>query len=295
MWLGFGVLRLFTFLPLRWSLSLGASLGGLLYRLAGSRRHVAELNIRQAYPDYTTEQVNALNLACFRSLGMSVLETGYAWFSSKQSLEKLCDIDGQHHLDEAMQKNKGVILLTGHFTTLDIGARMIGFYVSPYNGVYKRAHNKLFNAMMVQARSHYGNELIENRNVRGVIRGLKKGHATWFAPDQDFADQDIVFTPYLGGIATTLTATTKMAKITGASVVPFYPVRVPPDKNNGKHYKMVVLPALQDFPSDDIEKDSARINKSIESMVYANPEQYGWMHKRFKTTPDRQNDFYTGK
>ena len=299
MWLGFGILRGFTLLPVRWSLALGSSLGYLIYLLAGSRRRVAYINLKQAYPDYSEEQLKELNLACFRSLGMSIFETGYAWYSRSDYLKKICCIEGQQYLDDAMKQGKGVILLTGHFTALDIGARMIGFYSAPYNGVYKKAHNPLFNAMMVHCRARYGEKLIENKDVRSVIRGLKSGHSTWFAPDQDFANQDIVFTPYLGGIASTLTATTKMVKMTGAQVVPFYPLRLdkttsskkPEEKN--KVYKIVVLPPLENFPSDDIEADSARINKSIEEMVYAAPTQYGWMHKRFKTTADRLNNFYS--
>ncbi len=298
MWLGFAVLKLFTLLPMRWSLVLGKKLGSLIYYLVSSRQRIAHINIQQAFPGFTTRQINALNLACFRSLGMSVFETGYAWFGDTEKLKNSCIIEGQQHLDAAMQKGRGVILLTGHFTTLDIGARMIGFYTSPYDGVYKKAHNPLFNAMMEYCRIRYGNELIENKNVRGIIRSLKKGHAIWFAPDQDFASQDIVFTPYLGGIASTLTATAKMAKMTGASVVPFYPVRLSGKDNNGgddsgMQYKIVVKPALENFPSDNIEEDSARINREIEAMVYALPEQYGWMHKRFKTTADRQNNFYS--
>ncbi len=289
MWLGFGVLKLFTYLPVSWSFFLGSKLGWLIYQLTTSRKRIAYINLKQAYPNYTEQQIEQLNLACFRSLGISIFETGHAWFGKTEKLKNNCTIEGLHYLHHAMQKGNGVILLTGHFTTLDIGARMIGFYAAPYNGVYKKAHNPLFNAMMEHCRAHYGDELIENKNVRAVIRGLKKGHSTWFAPDQDFADQDIVFTPYLGGIASTLTATTKMVKMTSATIVPFYPVRL--EKTSA--YKIVVLPPLDNFPSDNIENDSARINQSIETMVYANAEQYGWMHKRFKTTADRNNNFYS--
>ena len=180
-----------------------------------------------------------------------------------------------------------MILLTGHFTTLEIGAMLIGLY-TPLNGVYKKAHNPMFNAFMAHYRSTYGEELIENRNVRAVIRGLRRGRATWFAPDQDFADQDIVFTPFLGGIASTLTATARMAEMTGAAVVPFYPKRL----NKGRGYRLVILPELQDFPSGDVDKDSARVNKAIEGMVYANPGQYGWVHKRFKHRPAGEPSIY---
>ncbi len=293
LWLAFALLRLLTLLPVRWSLAIGSQLGACLFHLAASRRRVARINIQQAYPDYDDEQVKRLNKACFRNLGRSIIETGYAWFGNREYLKRLSFIEGEAHLRQAMQNGKGVILLTGHFTTLEIGGIMVGGYVQPYNAVYKKAHNPLFNAMMTHCRSRAGCP-IDNRNTRAILKTLKKGEVVWFAPDQDFANQDIVFKPFLGGIASTLTATAKMAKITGASVVPFYPLRLhekDPAHPDASH-KLVMLPALENFPGDDLERASERVNQCIEAMVYANPEQYGWMHKRFKTTPDRKNDFY---
>jgi KDO2-lipid IV(A) lauroyltransferase len=287
MWLVFGLMRLITMLPLRWMQAIGAGIGLLTYRLVASRRRVARINIKQAYPDYSEEQIRTLNIASFKSLGISVFEIALAWWKNRDYLRSICEIDGKQHLDQALARGKGVILLTGHFTTLEIGAMLIGLHTT-LNGVYKKAHNPMFNAFMAHYRSTYGEELIENKNVRALIRGLRKGRATWFAPDQDFADQDIVFTPFLGGVASTLTATTRMAEMTGAAVVPFFPVRLA----KGRGYKLVILPALRDFPSDDIDRDSARVNKAIEDMVYANPEQYGWVHKRFKTQPTGKPSVY---
>jgi KDO2-lipid IV(A) lauroyltransferase len=287
MWLVFGLLRLMTALPIRWTQAIGAGLGLMVYRLVPSRRRVARINIRQAYPDYSEEQIRALNVASFKSLGISVFETALAWWANRDYMRSICEVEGRQHLDDALARGKGVVLLTGHFTTLEIGAMLIGLYTR-LNGVYKKAHNPMFNAFMAHYRSTYGEELIENKNVRALIRGLRKGRATWFAPDQDFSEQDIVFTPFLGGIASTLTATARMAEMTGAKVVPFYPVRL----DRGQGYKLVILPALEDFPSDDIEKDSARINKAIEGMVYANPTQYGWVHKRFKKRPPGEPSIY---
>jgi KDO2-lipid IV(A) lauroyltransferase len=287
MWLVFGLLRLMATLPIRWTQAIGAGLGLLVYRLVPSRRRVARINIRQAYPDYSEEQIRALNVASFKSLGISVFETALAWWADRDYMRSICEVEGRQHLDDALARGKGVVLLTGHFTTLEIGAMLVGLYTQ-LNGVYKKAHNPMFNAFMAHYRSTYGEELIENKNVRALIRGLRKGRATWFAPDQDFSEQDIVFTPFLGGIASTLTATARMAEMTGAKVVPFYPLRL----DRGQGYKLVILPAIEDFPSDDIEKDSARINKAIEDMVYANPEQYGWVHKRFKYRPPGEPPIY---
>ena len=288
LWFAIGLLWLSSFLPVSMIYSLGSALGMLLYRIVPSRRRAARINLKQAYPDLTDKEIDSLNKKAFKSLGISIFETGAAWFKKTSVLRKRCSIEGKEHLDSAMAKNKGVILLTGHFTTLEMGGRLIGTYVDKYNAVFKRAHNPLFNALMVHYRSKMGNELIETKNVRAIIRGIKSGHATWFGPDQDFGDQDIVFTPFLGGIASTLTATAKIARMTGAPVIPFYPVRL----EHGKGYKLIVMPALENFPSDDIDADSARVNKTIENMVYDCPEQYLWSHKRFKTQADRRTNIY---
>jgi len=259
-----------------------------IYRIVPSRRRAARINLVQAYPHLNKQEIDDLNKKAFKSMGISIFEMGVAWFESSEVLKDQCQIEGKEHLDEAIANNNSVILLTGHFTTLEIGGRLMGFYVEKYNGVFKKAHDPLFNAIMVRYRSIFGDDLLDNKNVRGIIRGLKKGHTTWFAPDQDFRHQEIVFTPFLGGIASTLTATAKLAKMTNAAVVPFYPVRL----ENGAGFKLMVLPALKNFPSDDIEADSALVNKTIEEMVYACPEQYLWSHKRFKTQPDRSTNIY---
>lgn len=292
-WFAIALLWLFSRLPQTLLRAIGSGLGVLMYKLAKSRRHVSMVNIRQAFPDFNDAEISSLNKTAFKNTGMYILETGYAWFASDNYLRKRCSVEGMEHIDAALKKDKGVILLTGHFTTLEIGGRLMGLQLKSdernvkFNGVYKRAKDPCFNAIMLHFRHRYGDYLIENTNTRDVIRSLKQKRALWFAPDQDFADQDIVFTPFLGGMASTLTATAKMSKMTGAVVVPYYPKRV----KNG--YKLVVMPALEDFPDTDIEIASARVNKAIEEMVYDNPEQYLWSHKRFKTQPDRTTNIYS--
>lgn len=289
LWFTVGLLRLSVFLPLTITHSFGTILGKLFYYLAPSRRHAAQVNIKQAFPHYTQKEINALNKKSFKSLGISFFEMGAAWFASDNTLKKRCQIEGIEHLNKAIADNKPIILLTGHFTTLEIGSRLISFYCDNFSGVYKKARNPLFNKIMVRGRSKYcKGGLVENKNVRAIIRGLKAGNPTWFAPDQDFKRQDIVFTPFLGGTASTLTATARFSKIANAVVIPFYPVRI---KNNGG-FKLIIKPALTNFPTDDIEIDSARVNKTIEEMVYKHPEQYLWLHKRFKNQPNGYSNIY---
>ena len=282
MWIAISSLRLAVYLPRSAMSALGTIVGVLIYHAAPYRRRIAKINIRQAFPNFTENEVDALVKKNFQNIGISFFETSMAWFEKNHVLKERCQIEGKENLDKALAKNKPVLLLTGHIAPLEMGGRLISFYCESTNVVYKKASNPLFNAFMIKSRKTHVNEIVDNKNVRGIIRGLKQGNATWFAPDQDFKHQDIVFTPFLGGIASTLTATAKLARITKASVVPFYPVRL--EKNKG--FKLIVLPALEDFPTLDIEADSARVNKVIEDMVYQQPDQYLWSHKRFKTQPD---------
>lgn len=286
LWLFFGLQRLCILLPLSWLEAAGGFLGWLLYRLAPSRRRVARINIQQAYPEYSEAQIEKLNKASFRSLGISVFEMGIAWWASNDYLRRHCQIEGLQHLEQALARGKGVILLTGHFSTLEMGGALMSLY-TPLHSVYKKAHNPMFDTFMLYYRSQRLKKLIANSNVRDFIKGLREGYATWYAPDQDFT-QNIVFAPFLGGMATTLIATAKIAAMTGASVVPFYPQRL----ENGQGYKLVVLPALENFPGGDQYQDAVRVNQALEQMVRSNPEQYAWLHKRFKTQPPGQPSIY---
>lgn len=286
LWLFFGLQRLSTLLPLSWIEAPGTFLGWLMYRLAPSRRRVARINIQQAYPEYDEVQIKKLIKASFKSLGISVFEMGLAWWASGDYLRAHCDIEGLEHLEQAVAKGKGVIMLTGHFSTLEIGGALLSLY-TPLHSVYKRAHNPMFDTFMLYYRSKRLKKLIANTNVRDFIKGLRNGYATWYAPDQDFT-QHIVFAPFLGGTATTLISTGKIAQMTGASVVPFFPQRL----EKGKGYKLVLLPALENFPSGDQYQDAVKVNQALEEMVRRNPEQYAWLHKRFKTQPEGQPSIY---
>jgi len=286
MWLFFAFLRIITLLPLSWIETIGGFLGWLVYHLAPSRRRVTRINIQQAYPDYSENEIKKLIRASYRSLGISIFEMALAWWASRDYLRAHCTVEGMEHLEKALAEGKGVIMLTGHFSTLEIGGILMALY-TPLNAVYKKAHNPMFNTFMHFYRNKHLKEAIPNTNVRGFIKGLRNGIATWYAPDQDFT-QNIVFAPFLGGIAGTLTSTAKMAEISDASVVPFYPQRL----DKGKGYKLVILPALENFPSGDQIIDATTVNQAIEAMVRQNPEQYAWIHKRFKTQPEGQASIY---
>jgi KDO2-lipid IV(A) lauroyltransferase len=287
MWIFLGFLRLVSLLPLSWIQFIGSLLGRLLYRLVPSRRRIARINIKQAYPDYSEEQIKQLMKASFINMGISVFDMAIAWWARRDYLRARCSVEGMEHLEKALAKGHGVILLTGHFSTLEIGGILMALH-TPLQAIYKKAHNPMFDTFMRHYRSKHLERVTVNSNVRGFLKGLRDGLATWYAPDQDIMDKDIVFTPFLGGLASTLTSTSRMAEISNAPVVPFYPTRL----KKGKGYTLTILPEIENFPSGDKCNDGAQINKAIEEMVYLNPEQYAWIHKRFKSQPDGRPSIY---
>ena len=223
----------------------------------------------------------------FISLGISVFETGLAWWAKRDYLRRHCSVEGLEHLEAAITRGNGVILLTGHFTTLEIGGILMALY-QPINAIYKKAHNTMFNDFMVHYRSRHLQHVIDNKNIRAFIKGLKNAEVTWYAPDQDTVGKNTVYTPFLGGVASTLTSASRLCNLTNAAVVPFYPVRL----GSGKGYKLIIKPALKNFPGTDKTEDSARINQAIENMVRTCPEQYAWIHKRFKHRPKGEKPIY---
>jgi KDO2-lipid IV(A) lauroyltransferase len=285
-WLAIGLMRLVSLLPLRAIEIVGAGFGRLLYWALPERRSIGEINLQIAFPEHSLQQIQQQNKTCFRNLGIAAFELGLSWWQDKRLLA-LCDIHGLEHLQQAQQQGKGVIILTAHFTCLEIGGPVLNHYV-PFQVMYKRAHNKLFDAFMKYHRGRLYKAIVDHHRPMALVRGLKKGYAAWYAPDQDFGGKDTLFVPFFGVDASALTAPARFARISGAPVVPYYIERKPA----GQGYALTILPALQDFPGDDAERDARRINQVLEDMIMKNPEQYLWVHKRYKNRPEGQPRIY---
>ena len=275
-------------LPYRLQMWLGRQLGHLSYYLMPKRRHIVKTNIRLCFPDMHTKQQQKYVKEAFASVGMSVFEIGLSWWGSNKTLMQLHKPSGMEHLDNALAKNHGVIILASHFTTLEIGGTFLAKHTNLLNIVYKRTHNPLFQWFVHHKRSANNAKLIKHTRVRDMIRALKKGEIIWYSPDQDFGEKDSVFAPFMGVETCTLTSTQRLAKITGAPVVPFYVERLA--NNNG--YAFHFSPAIKNFPSGDDIADSTAINQAIEQQIKETPAQYLWGHRRFKTRPPEQPDVY---
>ena len=287
-WIGLIILRAITFLPYRLQMAIGRCLGYLSYALIPRRRHIVETNIKLAFPELNKEEQKLLVKKTFYSTGMGIFETAMAWWGSQRRLQSMVNIKGIEHLQNALAQGKGVILLSAHFSCLELSGRLLSF-TQPFQVTYKRAHNPLMEAVLRHSRKKHFIDAINTYDTREMVKGLKKNVATWYAMDQDLGARLHVFAPFMGVPACTLTTTSRLAKMSGAIVVPYFPKRL----EGCCKYELTIHPALENFPSGDDLEDTTRINDLISQHVKEAPDQYLWVHRRFKTQPPGEPEVYT--
>lgn len=281
LWLGLGVMRLVAMLPYRLQMAIGSLIGWFMYHLVPERRVYATINLELCFPEYSAAQRKQLLRKHFDSLGKGMIETAIAWWTPASRLQKLHSIKGLEHLDRALEKGKGVILLSAHFTTLEIGGCLLAQH-RQFNAMYRKHNNPLFDAIMLKRRANNFEGTHERKDVRGVLRTLKQNKVVWYAADQDYGRAHSVFAPFFGVPAALITATARIAKLSGAPVVPFFQTR----REDGSGYDLKLLPPLENFPSGDDVADATATNHVIEEEIRLQPAQYLWVHRRFKTRPE---------
>ena len=287
MWCTFAALRLVTLLSYRRAISIGCRLGQLLSWLSGSRQKVVDTNLARCFPDKSLQERNRIKSECYRNIGISLIEMAMCWWWSAQKLESLVEIRGREHLDAALASGRGPILLTGHYTSLEIGGRLLALFM-PLQGLYRTQRNAMFDSYLYTRRHSYLVHIVSRKNTRQLIRGIRKQVPTWYAPDQDFTHERNVFAPFMGVEAATISASSRMAQAANAAMLPYYPER----KQDGSGYVLHIGAPLDNFPSGDELTDATAINKSIENWVRIFPENYMWILKRFKTRPPGEASFY---
>ncbi|MGD8926925.1 MAG: LpxL/LpxP family Kdo(2)-lipid IV(A) lauroyl/palmitoleoyl acyltransferase [Thioalkalispiraceae bacterium] len=290
-WLGIGLLYLSSLLPYSWMLHSGRTLGWLSYLLMPQRRRITRTNIRLVFPELDKKQVNRLVRECFYSASIAVFESAFAWWASDEKIKPLCHVEGLENLQAAEKMGKGILLLGGHYTTLEISGRLLAYYSDKVYPTYKPAHNKLFEAIMTQRRRRMNKGLVASRDMRSILKLLKQNQIIWYASDQDFGAERSVFAPFMGIQTATLDMSARLAKRSGAPVVPFYSERLP----GSKGYLIRIAPMLENFPSGNEIEDATRVNAVIEQQVRRTPEQYVWAHRRFKTRPPGEAQVYKPK
>ncbi|MBK1727773.1 hypothetical protein CKO14_00005, partial [Halorhodospira halophila] len=280
-WVGLGVMRLLALLPIPLIGRIGDGLGMLLWVAVPPRRHIVRTNLGLAFPDRSLAERRRLERAHFRSAARGMLEGALAWWASIERLAPYYTIEGLENIEVARRAGRGVILLMPHYTTMEMCGKIIGHHVPDFHPVYKPTKDPAFNTAMVRIRSTGVAGLLVNDDMRGILRVLRNGQVIWYAPDQDFGRRGCVFAPFMGVATSTLTTTARLAQRSGAPLVPLHCERLP-----GNRWHVRADTPLEGFPSGDDEKDATRINSVIEAQVRQAPEQYLWLHRRFKTRPD---------
>lgn len=273
-------------LPFRVGSALFSGLGFAVGRLAGKRRHVVRTNLRLCFPELAGEGLERLVNAHFRALGRGVFELAACWFCSDARIRRISELRGVEHLDAARSHGQGALLLTGHFTTLELGARILGMQ-RPFHAMYRPANNALVNHFMQHYRSlRSGLEALPKDDLKKLVRALRGGAAIWYAPDQILGQANAVFLPMFGVPTLSLTATSRLADMGRARVVPFF------TRIEAGRYIVEVQPALVDFPSTDAEADTLRVLRLIEDAAARSQAEYFWIHRRFKARPPGMPDPY---
>jgi Kdo2-lipid IVA lauroyltransferase/acyltransferase len=285
-WLGIGAMALLARLPWPLQRGLGRVLGGVLRRLLGERRRIAARNLALCFPALDDAARASLLRQHFAAIGIGLFEFARAWWGSVTALRRGLQVEGLEHVEAARAGGRGVIVISGHFTTLEICGRLLCDHV-PLAGMYRPHAQAAMEWAVKRGRLRYAAAMFGRDELRPALRHLRQGGLLWFAPDQDTRRGDSVFVPFFGRPASSLTSTHQLARLSGAAVLAFAHVRRP---DGG--YTLRLSPAFSDFPSEDAVADTARVMAAIEGMARAAPAQYLWIHRRFKRQPDGGEDLY---
>ena len=287
--LAVGLLWLLHWLPLPVLSRCGNALGSLSFHLGRRRRHIVLVNLRLCFPELPEEQRKQLARAHFRVLGRSMLERSLLWWASTERLSRLITVVGEDHLRTLVEAGRPVLMLTPHFVGLDAGGAAIAMRFDCAS-IYAVQSNRVFDRLLLRGRQRFGDQLLLSRQepVRASVRAMKAGRPLYYLPDMDFGRRDSIFVPFFGVQTATVPGLSRLARLAGATVVPCL-TRILP---GAAGYLVTVGEPWQDFPSRDVEADTARMNAWIEEAIRSMPEQYYWVHRRFKTRPEGESRPY---
>lgn len=273
------LLRALSVLPYPLVARLGSVLGAALYLLPSRRKHVVLVNLRLCFPEKSDREYHALGKAHFRHVVRSYLERGIQWFGSAQSIEKIVQVDSKIDLDD--KDAPPTIFMGFHFVGIEIGCMLYSMQL-PVAALYTRMSNTRMCDLAKRQRGRFGAEMIErSTSARKVLGILRSGKPVMLAADMDHGIENSVFVPFFGVPACTLTSVSRLARLGRARVVPFV-TEVLPDF---KGYKLTIFEPLNQFPSGNDTDDASTMNAFLEAQVLRFPEQYYWVHRRFKNRP----------
>lgn len=287
LWLG--VLWLLHCLPLSVQAVVGNTLGRLFYHLVARRRKVALTNLKLCFPEKSEAERVALAKAHFRILTRSLLERAMLWWASEARLRRMVRVEGEEHLLRLEAEGRPVLVLGPHFVAIEAGGLLLSMK-RPMAVIYSRQSNPVVDRVLFKGRSRFSSPtvLVRQDSIRTVLKVLRSGRPLHYSPDMDYGRRDAVFVPFFGVPAATITGLSRLAKIAGAAVLPCTTQMLP----GGQGYVTRIEPPWENFPSDDLIADTRRLNEWLEAHILKMPEQYYWVHKRFKTRPEGEPSVY---
>lgn len=287
-WLLLLWMRMTAALPWCWAIRVHKHIGHILGLVLRKRRRIVMRNLEICFPDFDERMLRSIVDRHFESVGAGVAELAIAWFGPMEKLRPLFRVEGMQHLRAAFAKGKGVIFFSGHFTTLEICAPVLKSVVESYAFMFRPPNNALLNEMQTRSRLRAAHESIASTDIRAMLRCLRNNVGVWYAPDQAYRGANARLLPFFGEPAMTNTATSRLARISGAQVVPFFFCRLGGDSG----YLLRFERTLEDFPSEDVEQDTRRLTRVLEGFIADCPEQYLWIHRKFKGRPAEFPDVY---
>ncbi len=287
-WIGMGLLRAICWLPHRAALAIGRAIGAVAHRLGGTRRAVVRRNIELCFPHLSTAERDTLARRHFASLGMMLIEMGLGRWASDRHLDSITTMIGLEHLKKAVADGRGVILLSAHFTTLEISGRVLALNSPPFDAVFRKNRSDFVTELQRTGRERAAEDTIEKRDIKTMVRRLRAGRPVWYAPDQSYNRKGSEVIEFFGVPSMHTTATSTLARLGNAVTIPFFPRRLADGR-----YEMTLLPPLENFPSDDPAEDTRRYVAVLEDHIRSCPEQYFWIHRKFKDLPDGYPNYYS--
>lgn len=276
-------------LPYRMQMALGSALGLISGRLAKRRTLIARRNLELCFPEKSPAEREKILRDSMKSLGMGLFETGMAWFAPHWRYKNLYRIEGMDHLQKAKEEGQGVIFTCFHFTTLEICSAFISSTWS-VDGFYRPHKNAVYEYIQQRGRERHNpfGQTVPRKDIRGIISLLRKQRAIVYLPDQDYGRDHSVFAPFFGVSAATVTAPAKLKRLGNAQIIPYATRRL----ENGKGYLITIYPEMKEIDGSDEVRDAIALNSFIEARIREIPEQYLWVHRRFKTRPEGEADLY---
>jgi len=287
-WILILLMRVGVFIPFRLQVFFGKIIGKLIYPFMTELRKTAYSNISNCFPEKKQSQVTLLVKQHFEAIGISLFETANAYYASDKKIKKMLIINNEQYFTDALKKEGGIILLCSHFMPLMLGSRALLIKHTIAN-IYRPQNNKLFDQVMVRGYVKNGAVMIKSTDTRSIMKAIRNSLPIWYAPDQDLGKNNSIFAPLFGIQTATASATSRLAKNNSTRVIPYSFIRV----KDG--YEMSFDKPLKNYPSGDATKDACKTNQILEKQILKNPEQYLWIHRRFKTRPEGEENFYSEK